>query len=249
MKIFFACIAALFIVTNLGAQQPSGINNKSSVTEFELIPKLEVINKSLKKEIGNKSVAVGYESMHLRINNNCIDDVTKKLKKYYSLSKYYEPVQMVEAKSQEKIEAKSSRKKYATEIDDFLNIEDSTIFRENFMAGLTESQIHPRSRKLWQLIVLVHSLDAYLIKIEESVSSEKVQKLAKDYDVTMNDAYNLLQSKAKDDMCKAYNMKYEFSNYSNEIDVLSEEQLEFYDNVKRRCNELYDKINPDCQGK
>ena len=32
MKIFFACIAVLFIVTSLSAQQPNGTNNKSSVT-------------------------------------------------------------------------------------------------------------------------------------------------------------------------------------------------------------------------
>ena len=247
MKIFFACIAVLFVVTSLSAQQPNGINNKSSVTEFELIPKLDVINKSLKTEIDKKSVAVAHETMHLRISNDNIDDVKKKLKKYYSLLEYHEPVQMVDAKSQEKVEIKSAEKRYATEIDDFLNIEDSTIFRENFMDGLTESQIHPRSRKWWQLIVLVYSLDNYLKKIEESVSSEKVKKLVSDYGVTLNDAYNLLQGKAKEDMCKANNMMYEFSNYSDEIKVLSEEQMKFYKNVKKRCNELYDKINPDCQ--
>lgn len=247
MKIFFACIAALFIVTSLSAQQPNGINNKSSVTEFELIPKLDVINKSLKTEIDKKSVAVAHETMRLRISNDNIDNVKKKLKKYYSLSEYHEPVQMVEPKSQEKFEIKSAWKRYATEIDDFLNIEDSTIFREKFMDGLTESQIHPRSRKWWQLIDLIHSLDTYLKKIEESVSSEKVKKLADDYGVTLNDAYNLLQGKAKEDMCKANYMMYEFSNYSDEIKVLSEEQMKFYKNVKKRCNELYDKINPDCQ--
>lgn len=247
MKIFLACISALFIVTCLSAQQPNGINNKSSVTEFELIPKLDVINKSLKTEFDKKSVAVVHETMHLRISNDNIDNVKKKLKKYYSLSEYHEPVQMVDAKSQEKVEIKSAEKRYATEIDDFLNIEDSTIFRENFMDGLTESQVHPRSRKWWQLIVLIHSLDTSLKKIEESVSYEKVRKLAQDYGVTLNDAYNLLQGKAKEDMCSTYNIMYEFSNYPDEIEVLSEEQLKFYRNVKKRCNELYDKINPDCQ--
>ncbi|MBR6067082.1 MAG: hypothetical protein IKP45_04715 [Bacteroidales bacterium] len=247
MKIFLACISALFIVTCLSAQQPNVINNKSSVTEFELIPKLDVINKSLKTEFDKKSVAVVHETMHLRISNDNIDNVKKKLKKYYSLSEYHEPVQMVDAKSQEKVEIKSAEKRYATEIDDFLNIEDSTIFRENFMDGLTESQVHPRSRKWWQLIVLIHSLDTSLKKIEESVSYEKVRKLAQDYGVTLNDAYNLLQGKAKEDMCSTYNIMYEFSNYPDEIEVLSEEQLKFYRNVKKRCNELYDKINPDCQ--
>lgn len=247
MKIFLACISALFIVTCLSAQQPGGINNKSSVTEFELIPKLEVINKLLKAEIDQKSVAVAHETMHLHIGNDNINNVKKKLKRYYSLSEYHEPVQMVEAKSPEKVETKSARKKYTAEIDDFLNIEDSTIFRENFMDGLTESQVHPRSRKWWQLIVLIHSLDTSLKKIEESVSYEKVRKLAQDYGVTLNDAYNLLQGKAKEDMCSTYNIMYEFSNYPDEIEVLSEEQLKFYRNVKKRCNELYDKINPDCQ--
>lgn len=246
MKIFFACITVLFIVTSLSAQQPNGINNKSSVTEFELIPKLDVINKSLKTEIDKKSVAVAHETMHLRISNDNIDNVKKKLKKYYSLSEYHEPVQMVDTKSQEKVEIKSAEKRYATGIDDFLNIEDSTIFRENFKDGLTESQIHPRSRKWWQLIKIIHQLDKKLLDVENSISEESVTNLVNVGRLHSRDiAYEILLKDAKQGMCEASEIIFGFPDFANEIALLTEEQKKFYRAIKKRYNELANKIKFD----
>lgn len=57
-------------------------------------------------------------------------------------------------------------KKYKTEIDDFLNLEDTTIFTSEYL-DLTKEQIHPRSYKYYMLVSLIHQMYLKLNEIDQ----------------------------------------------------------------------------------
>ena len=74
-----------------------------------------------------------------------------------------------------------AKEKYDLSIDDFLNIEDETIFSDNIFLKIEKQQIHPRSYKYYCLINDIYQfskmLDEYLDLYKDSKFEEAKQKL------------------------------------------------------------------------
>jgi len=64
------------------------------------------------------------------------------------------------------IQIQQTKGKYASEIDELLNIENTTIFTSNFKQYELTS-VHPRSRKMYQWVSSIHGLGEQLKLIEK----------------------------------------------------------------------------------
>lgn len=61
---------------------------------------------------------------------------------------------------------KAKDQKYSPEIDEMLNIEDTTLFNVGFKQ-FDPASVHPRSREMYQWIINIHSLGEILNQIKE----------------------------------------------------------------------------------
>ena len=72
---------------------------------------------------------------------------------------------------------KANGQKYSPEIDEMLNIEDTTIFNVGFKQ-FDPASVHPRSREMYQWISNIHGLGEILIQIkEEHLSIENLNAI------------------------------------------------------------------------
>ena len=97
--------------------------------------------------------------------------------------------------------------KYDPKIDEWLNIEDSSIFLENFMPEVTETQVNPNRRAQFNLIKDLHTCTLLLEEVEKTANEEDKKKKL---------------SEAKEIFYKIYNLN------SNIVAPLSREQKDFY---------------------
>ena len=78
------------------------------------------------------------------------------------------------------IKKKAQSQKYSPEIDEMLNIEDTTIFDLGFKQ-FDPASVHPRSREMYQWISNIHSLGELLKQIkEEHLSIENLNAIITD---------------------------------------------------------------------
>lgn len=102
---------------------------------------------------------------------------------------------------------KKKQPKYDPKIDEWLNIEDSSIFLENFMPEVTETQVNPNRRAQFNLIKDLHTCTLLLEEVEKTANEDDKKKKL---------------SEAKEIFDKIYNLN------SNIVAPLSREQKDFY---------------------
>ena len=74
---------------------------------------------------------------------------------------------------------KKKQPKYDPKIDEWLNIEDSSIFLENFMPEVTETQVNPNRRAQFNLIKNIRTCTLMLEEVEKATNEEdKKNKLS-----------------------------------------------------------------------
>jgi hypothetical protein len=109
---------------------------------------------------------------------------------------------------------KPPAEKYNPEIDKFLNLEDSSIFKDKFMK-LEDNKIPPRSRSYYQLINKIHTLDDMLLKPDLTTIRTDLDTMGKLID-EIKPAKNLLPPPL----------------------------LDYYKSLTKKYGEVYDQINP-----
>lgn len=177
VKIILISILSIGFIGIANAQDCSQINQpersvlqkKDTVITYEVKkePKkvTEELTKVLKDEIiKDKTVKIvinnSEHEVYLSINTDSVDfaDINDRLTdKGYMLL-----IPIVE----EEVEIKPQiiDEKYNIEIDKFLNMEDISIFKEDFME-LSDNQIHQRSRSYYQLLKNIRTLDGMLSNV------------------------------------------------------------------------------------
>ncbi len=110
--------------------------------------------------------------------------------------------------------------KYDVSIDEFLNIEDSTIFTSKFRA-LEKSQIHPRSYKYYCLIAEIHQIYVKMESLSQLNWTEKNKA-----DKVMDELYTLFE-----------NITNKFKTEREEY--LTPSQKTFYENKLKLFKKLY----------
>ncbi|MBR3798537.1 MAG: hypothetical protein IKK36_06450 [Bacteroidales bacterium] len=242
----FICVSiVLLLCINVYAQQNKTFVIKSNpkYKKYVVVPSIIQVGNLLKRQINKEktvSIVKDDEDWFLQIDETTdFNTIKLKLEKAgYFLEEYLSPVS--------KVEQPLPSKKYSVEIDDFLNIEDSTIFSVNFMEGLSESQIHPSRRNWWRLIDAIHSLDDCLLKVKMDISTERVTDISNNLGISRNAAYEALLKGAKLEMCKASQIIFEvLPKYENEKAFLSENQKKFCKSIIRRYTDLLDEIKFD----
>lgn len=116
---------------------------------------------------------------------------------------------------------KKKQPKYDPKIDEWLNIEDSSIFLENFMPEVTETQVNPNRRAQFNLIKDLHTCTLLLEEVEKTTNEEDKKKKL---------------SEAKEIFYKIYNLN------SNIVAPLSREQKDFYIQQAKKYETLYSSI-------
>lgn len=112
--------------------------------------------------------------------------------------------------------------KYQSKIDEFLNIEDTTIFSDEIFLQLEEQDIHPRSYNYYCMIKDIRELGKGIQDVLQ-YKVEKKENLAK---ALLNDITKLIDN--------IY--KYE------EWDYLGEDQKEYYRRLERQYDKIYEQL-------
>ncbi|MEO1262971.1 MAG: hypothetical protein AAFZ15_29450 [Bacteroidota bacterium] len=136
--------------------------------------------------------------------------------------------------------------KYDPAIDKFLNIEDTTIFTDNFMK-YDSQYIHPSRWNYYQTVEIIHNLSKKLKSVEENLSDSKVRDIMKEITVKEETAKNLLLEEAKSINEEVNQYLNKLIPFEKEIGMLSKQQREYYIKLKNKFNKLDSKIYPDNQ--
>jgi hypothetical protein len=134
--------------------------------------------------------------------------------------------------------------KYNTEIDRFLNIEDTTIFLSNFKK-INLMEIHPSRRNYYQIIEIISDIIEKINKIENRLSMSKINEDAKRLDMLPEKLKTIHLEQAKIDIVNVQSVFKKLSPFGHEFNYLSSQQKDFYRSLKNKFNDLYDRINPE----
>lgn len=118
------------------------------------------------------------------------------------------------------------KQKYDSAIDEFLNIEDESIFSDEKFLIRDKRQIHPRSYKYY---CLISDINQFRKKMEEVG-----QLLAQ-----------LQMDKVKSELKEMYNLRERIYSYNYEIDCMTEKQKEYFNKLDIKYDEIRGQLNLD----
>lgn len=141
------------------------------------------------------------------------------------------------------IKEKTQSQKYSPEIDEMLNIEDTTIFNVGFKQ-FDPASVHPRSREMYQWISNIHGLGEILIQIkEEHLSIENLNDIITNPNLPATtksaslEQLPLLNTSIKENIRTADKLREKIELSYNEMKkTFSISQMDYY-------NGLVDKLN------
>lgn len=132
----------------------------------------------------------------------------------------------------------ANTRKYSLEIDEMLNIEDTSLFNSNFKQFDIKS-VHPRSRQMYQWVSNIHEFGELLQKIEANHSTinnynTNIDKLP----ATTIKTLESLNLRIKEDIRTADKLRREKieSSYKDMKKAFAQSQMNY-------CNELVYKLN------
>ncbi len=138
---------------------------------------------------------------------------------------------------------KAKGQKYSPEIDEMLNIEDTTLFNVGFKQ-FDLASVHPRSREMYQWISNIHGLDKLLKQIkEEHLSIENLNAIITNLNLPATtkaaslEQLPLLNTSIKENIRTADKLREKIELSYNEMKkTFSISQMDYY-------NGLVDKLN------
>lgn len=145
-------------------------------------------------------------------------------------------------KSNEVVTNASAMAHAINNVDDFLNIGDSSIFNSRYSDFVPE-EIHPRNRKYYMLIKTVHELEELVISCERQVSDTSINKMMSASGVPRDAVLRILIESAKRDADTALNKLMNVNSFADVFEFLSTDQKRYYKSLKERFNSIYKKIN------
>ena len=119
--------------------------------------------------------------------------------------------------------------KYNLDIDNFLNIEDESIFSDTIFKDFMDidsSQIHPRSFKYYCLIRDINKFNSILTQAQQLKIQQKEQA-----------------RKMIDEMDSLVERIERSEKYKDERRILTKKQKDYYKQLFRRCEEFWNSIN------
>ena len=193
MRLFFVCFY-LFIFFDANAQ---GVHD---TVQLELFPNERILYENLNRYVD--TFWVEKNVVYIVFNVSTKSEAVKKA--VIKSADVQKPSKIIRAKE-----------KYDLSIDDFLNIEDETIFSDNIFLKIEKQQIHPRSYKYYCLINDIYQfskmLDEYLDLYKDSKFEEAKQKL--------------------DEMSK---LRDRILSYQYEVSCLTSKQQEYYNKLDEK---------------
>lgn len=193
MRLFFVCFY-LFIFFDANAQ------SVHDTVQLELFPNERILYENLNRYVD--TFWVEKNVVYIVFNVSTKSEAVKKA--VIKSADVQKPSKIIRAKE-----------KYDLSIDDFLNIEDETIFSDNIFLKIEKQQIHPRSYKYYCLINDIYQfskmLDEYLDLYKDSKFEEAKQKL--------------------DEMSK---LRDRILSYQYEVSCLTSKQQEYYNKLDEK---------------
>lgn len=228
VKIILVSVLSICIIGVMNAQenQTNKISKKDTVVNCEVKTDVETIanilkSKILKKEVDSHFVRINFDKgkqmAFLSVDTSKIklEDIEKRLNKKNLVLLIEKEIVKDSVKEAPKIQ----KEKYLSEIDAFLNSEDTLIFKEKFMY-LDDSQLHPRSREYYKLIKNIRTVALWVEKPNISSIRSDLEAMRALIDIIDDPS----QSPKKD---------------------LPKPLFEYYRSVSNKYFEIYDQIYPE----
>lgn len=128
--------------------------------------------------------------------------------------------------SQSTLKASTSKGKYDSKIDEFLNIEDETIFSDEKFITLQKEQLHPRSYKYYCLISNIHQFGKMMENVGQMLAQLQMDKVKS----LLNDISDLRDN---------------ILSFQDEILCLSATQKNYYNKLNDKYEEMRESLNLD----
>lgn len=221
---FFVGVVFVAFVSILNAQ------NKQVVTlRLDLFPDTNRLINCLKAEISKGNVdtfLIEDCTIYLQGVNNpkTIDALIKTVKS--SVLVNYCKVDSLPIQSAVPIVAVHIPQKYDPAIDEFLNIEDESIFSDEKFLNRDKRQINPRSYKYYCLISDIHQFKNKMDTVGQYLSQLKMDKVNNELKVM-------------------YDLRKRIYSYSYEIDCMTEKQREFFNKLDIKYDGIREQLNLD----
>lgn len=132
--------------------------------------------------------------------------------------------------------------KYKPEIDEFLNIEDTTIFGSRFKR-CNMQEIHPSRINYYNLIQTIYDLNVILKSVERNINPSRIAEVVKSYGGSPEDAKAFLLKSAKSDLAKAIEYSKKITQFQNDFEYISESQKNYYNSLINKLNDFANLID------
>lgn len=221
---FFIGVVFVAFVFILNAQ-----NEQGSTVKLDLVPDTNKLINCLKAEINKGSVdafLIKDGTIYLRgvKDNNTIGVLIKALKKTVEVncSEIYSlPIQSAVPPV-----APPIKQKYDSAVDEFLNIEDESIFSDEKFLIRDKRQIHPRSYKYYCLISDIYQFRKKMDEVGQLLAQLQIDKV-------------------KSELKVMYDLRERIYSYNYEIDCMTENQKEFFNKLDIKYDEIRRQLNLD----
>jgi len=156
-----------------------------------------------------------------RENKNLIDNLNEKTNELNAIKK------------------KAQEKKYSPEIDELLNIEDTSIFRSRFKSFDIKA-VHPRSREMYQWIQEIHELGHLMTEIETANATiERFNSDLANLPPATIKQLETLNSGIKDNIRSADEKRTTIDQSYKEMKVVfSIAQMDYYNSLVEKLNDF-----------
>ena len=230
---------------------------ESNTITYEVKPdplflKTKVLNTECKDSI--IIIEIDKKTQSVYISFDSIKLITDKLKNSLK-DKGFSLIKPEDSSTNEEIEIEADSRiliQNNKNIDDFLNLEDDTIFTSNYLKTINIDQIPKRSKRFYLFLKTIQDLGEYLANVERTLSNDTIEKILNNNSLLktqkVKDAViQGLKESAKKDFDKADNILSDLNNYDVIIDQLYPQQKQYYNSLIDRFNKLYELLNPNTQ--
>lgn len=221
---FFISVVFVAFVFILNAQ-----NEQGSIVRLDLVPDTNKLVNCLKAEISKGNVdtfLMDTCTVYLQgvKNPKTIDVLIKAVKSSVKVNRSEIdslPIQSVVFPVIVPVE-----QKYDSAIDEFLNIEDESIFSDEKFLIRDKRQIHPRSYKYYCLISDIYQFRKKMDEVGQLLAQLQIDKV-------------------KSELKVMYDLRERIYSYNYEIDCMTDNQKEYFNKLDIKYDEIRGQLNLD----
>ena len=221
---FFISVVFVAFVFILNAQ-----NEQGSIVRLDLVPDTNKIVNCLKAEISKGNVdtfLMDTCTVYLQgvKNPKTIDVLIKAVKSSVKVNR--SEIDSLPIQAAATHVAPSIEQKYDSAIDEFLNIEDESIFSDEKFLFRDKTQIHPRSYKYYCLISDIYQFRKKMDEVGQLLAQLQIDKV-------------------KSELKVMYDLRERIYSYNYEIDCMTESQKEYFNKLDIKYDEIRGQLNLD----